>query len=201
MAIRLLPKRLIGQTIRSIRARLEQTPDEFARALGVPGGAATITAWEGGEDQPDYATLAKIATVGVADVLIFHDAAPADEAPQLTPGEAAELSAILARMEGLLGDARRIVARASGRTAVEMLEAATSRRAAARDGRPAAKPSTRKPGPARKTTSAARTKPAAAASPKQRGGAASSTAKPSRKRTGGAGGTDTAGSKGPAPGG
>ncbi|HYJ80903.1 MAG TPA: hypothetical protein VEW03_14925 [Longimicrobiaceae bacterium] len=180
MAIRLLPKRLIGQTIRSIRARLEQTPEEFARALGVPGGAAAVSAWEGGEDQPDYSTLAKIATMGVADVLIFHDPGHAAETPQLTPGEAAELQGILGRMEGLLGEARRIVARATDRTAVEMLEAATSRRAV---GRGAARPAGRKAGSA--AAKGKKTAPATSA-PKRGRGAPPAPPRP-RKRPAAAG--------------
>ncbi|HEU0052885.1 MAG TPA: hypothetical protein VFQ39_06895 [Longimicrobium sp.] len=125
MAIRLLPRRLIGQTIRGIRGRLGMTPESFADAVGADG-AAEVRRWENGDTQPDYGVLAKIAAMGVVDVLVFHDdAAPADT-PQLTPGEASELRTILARMEALMGEARAIVERAADRTAVEALEAAAS---------------------------------------------------------------------------
>ena len=36
-------------------------------------------------------TLAKIATMGVVDVLVFHEEGVAEDTPQLTPGEANEL--------------------------------------------------------------------------------------------------------------
>lgn len=123
MAIRLLPKRLIGQTIRLIRNRLGQTQDEFARSLGYEDGS-TVSGWETGESQPDAGTLARIATMGVVDVLVFSDTAEAEDVPQLTPGEAQELNGILLRMETLLSEARQIVDRASNRTALEALEAA-----------------------------------------------------------------------------
>jgi transcriptional regulator with XRE-family HTH domain len=124
MAIRLLPKRLIGQTIRGIRGRLGLTQEAFAEAVGVDGGGDEVGRWERGEQNPDAGTLAKIATMGVVDVLVFHDDALAADVPQLTPGEAGELRGILARMETLLGEAREIVERAADRTAVEALEAA-----------------------------------------------------------------------------
>jgi transcriptional regulator with XRE-family HTH domain len=126
MPIRLLPKRLIGQTVRGIRTRLGQTPAEFAESLGVQD-PRTVTRWEEGQTQPDYGTLAKIATMGLVDVLVFHDTTPSDEAPQLTPGEATELRTLLARMENLLAEARQIVERASERTVVEVLESSVSR--------------------------------------------------------------------------
>jgi len=123
MQIRLLPRRLIGQTIRGIRNRVGMSQAEFARSLGVESGA-TVARWEKGQAQPDYSTLAKIATMGVVDVLVFHEAS-GEPAPQVTPGEATELREILARMEALISDARAIVDRAANRTAVEVLEAAT----------------------------------------------------------------------------
>jgi transcriptional regulator with XRE-family HTH domain len=126
MAIRLLPKRLIGTTIRGIRTRLGQTQDEFAESLGLEDGS-TVSKWENGEAQPDYGTLAKIATMGLVDVLVFTEAGPAADAPQLTPGEANELRRLLGHMETLMREAREIVERAADRTAVEVLEAATGR--------------------------------------------------------------------------
>jgi transcriptional regulator with XRE-family HTH domain len=121
--MRLLPQRLIGQTIRGIRNRLGMSQADFADAVGAPNGAL-VARWEKGQVQPDYGTLAKIATMGVVDVLVFHDGAPASETPQLAPGEANELRDILMRMESLLDDARRLVDRASSRTALQALEAA-----------------------------------------------------------------------------
>jgi transcriptional regulator with XRE-family HTH domain len=123
MSIRLLPRRLVGQTIRGIRTRLGMSQADFARSLGV-GDVREVGRWERGTTQPDYGTLAKIATMGVVDVLVFHEASEADARPQLTPGEASELGEILARMEALLADARRLVDRASNRTALDLLEAA-----------------------------------------------------------------------------
>ncbi|HEX6749077.1 MAG TPA: helix-turn-helix transcriptional regulator [Longimicrobium sp.] len=125
MPMRLLPKRLIGQTIRGIRNRLGMSQADFAQAVGA-ASAALVSRWERGEAQPDYGTLAKIATMGVVDVLVFHDEVSAAETPQLTPGEANELREILFRMEALLDDARQIVDRASSRTALDALEAATA---------------------------------------------------------------------------
>jgi transcriptional regulator with XRE-family HTH domain len=126
MAIRLLPKRLVGTTIRGIRTRLGQTQDEFAESLGLEDGS-TVSKWENGEAQPDYGTLAKIATMGLVDVLVFTEAGPAEDTPQLTPGEANELRRLLGHMETLMREAREIVERAADRTAVEVLEAATGR--------------------------------------------------------------------------
>lgn len=123
MAIRLIPKRLVGQTIRAVRGRLGQTPAQFAETVGVADGAV-VEAWEDGSAQPDAGTLAKIAAMGLVDVLVFHDDTPANELPQLTPGEASELRAILSRMEALLAEARQIAEAAADRTAVELLEAA-----------------------------------------------------------------------------
>ncbi len=125
MPMRLLPKRLIGQTIRGIRNRLGMSQADFAHAVGA-SSAALVSRWEKGDAQPDYGTLAKIATMGVVDVLVFHDEVSAAETPQLAPGEANELREILFRMEALLDDARQIVDRASSRTALEALEAATA---------------------------------------------------------------------------
>ena len=129
MQIRLMPRRLIGQTIRGIRTRLGRSQAEFAKALGVESGT-TVGRWEKGQAQPEYATLAKIATMGLVDVLVFHETTDAPGSPQLTPGEAAELRTILARMEALIADAKALVARAENRTAVEVLEAATGTAAA-----------------------------------------------------------------------
>jgi len=123
MSIRLLPKRLVGQTIRGIRTRLGMSQADFAHSLGVTD-VREVGRWERGTAQPDYGTLAKIATMGVVDVLVFHEETAMDARPQLTPGEASELGEILARMEALLADARRLVDRASNRTAVELLDAA-----------------------------------------------------------------------------
>ncbi|HET7234511.1 MAG TPA: helix-turn-helix domain-containing protein [Longimicrobium sp.] len=122
MSIRLLPKRLVGQTIRGIRTRLGMSPADFAKSLGV-SDVAEVGRWERGTSQPEYGTLAKIAAMGVVDVLVFHEQQPQGALPQLTPGEASELNDILARMEGLLADARRLVSRATNRTAIELLEA------------------------------------------------------------------------------
>jgi transcriptional regulator with XRE-family HTH domain len=133
MPIKLLPRRLIGQTIRGIRNRLGMSQADFARSLGT-GDAAAVARWERGQGQPDYGTLAKIATMGVVDVLVFHDTAPVDARPQLTPGEASELGEILARMEALMADARRLVDRASTRTAVELLDAVGTAPPALTDG-------------------------------------------------------------------
>jgi transcriptional regulator with XRE-family HTH domain len=124
--MRLLPKRLIGQTIRGIRNRLGMSQADFASAVGADSGAV-VARWERGQAQPDYGTLAKIATMGVVDVLVFHEETSAAEMPQLTPGEATELREILLRMEAMLDDARRIVDRASNRTALDALEAAAGR--------------------------------------------------------------------------
>jgi len=123
MQIRLMPRRLIGQTIRGIRNRLGMSQAEFARALGVESGA-TVARWEKGQAQPEYGTLAKIATMGVVDVLVFHEPTEGAPSPQLTPGEAVELREILTRMEALVAEAKALVARAENRTAVEVLEAA-----------------------------------------------------------------------------
>ncbi|HEX8243352.1 MAG TPA: helix-turn-helix transcriptional regulator [Longimicrobium sp.] len=124
--MRLLPKRLIGQTIRGIRNRLGMSQADFARSVGAESGAL-VARWEKGQAQPDYGTLAKIATMGVVDVLVFHDTTAAEETPQFTPGEANELREILLRMEALLDDARQLVDRAQNRTALDALEAATGR--------------------------------------------------------------------------
>ncbi|HEX5725563.1 MAG TPA: helix-turn-helix domain-containing protein [Longimicrobiaceae bacterium] len=124
MALRLLPKKLTGQTIRGIRTRLGVTQEAFAASLGVDGGASVVSAWERGRSQPDYGMLAKIAALGLADVLVSSEPSPTLPvgAGQVTPGEAAELRAILSRMEGLLREAREIVERAARRTPVEAEE-------------------------------------------------------------------------------
>jgi transcriptional regulator with XRE-family HTH domain len=128
MQIRLMPRRLMGQTIRGIRNRLGMSQAEFGESLGVEGSA--VSKWEKGQTQPEYGTLAKIATMGLVDVLVFHETTDAPGLPQLTPGEAGELRDILARMEALLADAKVVVERAVNRTAVEMLEAAAGPAAA-----------------------------------------------------------------------
>ncbi|HEX9937065.1 MAG TPA: helix-turn-helix transcriptional regulator [Longimicrobium sp.] len=125
MGIKLLPRRIIGQTIRGIRTRLGMSPAEFAKSLGAED-AAEVEKWERGTVQPDYGTLAKIAAMGMVDALVFHEQQPDGPQPQLTPGEATELNEILARMEALLTEARAVVNRATERTAVELLEAATA---------------------------------------------------------------------------
>ncbi|HEU4455889.1 MAG TPA: helix-turn-helix transcriptional regulator, partial [Longimicrobium sp.] len=132
MAIRLIPKRLVGQTIRGIRNRLGQTHEQFAEAVGVSDGSV-VENWEEGRTQPEAGTLAKIAAMGLVDVLVFHDDTPSGELPQLTPGEASELRGILARMEALLAEARDIVDAAAGRTVVELLEATAGRAPAPTD--------------------------------------------------------------------
>jgi len=124
MQIRLLPRKIIGQTIRGIRTRLGMSPADFANSLGV-ADVAEVGRWERGTAQPDYGTLAKIATMGMVDAFIFHDPQGDGASPQLTPGEAGELDIILTRMEGLLNEARALVDRASSRTAVELLDAAS----------------------------------------------------------------------------
>ncbi len=124
MQIRLMPRRLMGQTIRGIRNRLGMSQAEFGESLGVEGSA--VSKWEKGQTQPEYGTLAKIATMGLVDVLVFHETTNVAALPQITPGEAAELRDILARMEALLADAKVLVERAANRTAVEVLEGATA---------------------------------------------------------------------------
>lgn len=122
MPIRLLPKRIIGQTIRGVRTRLGMSAADFARSLGV-SDASQVAKWERGTAQPDYGTLAKIAAMGAVDLLVFHESPSGGPSPQLTPGEATEITEILARMEALLADARRLVSRATERTALDLLEA------------------------------------------------------------------------------
>src|SRR5215210_1504071 len=61
MQIRLMPRRLMGQTIRGIRNRLGMSQAEFGESLGVDGSA--VSKWEKGQTQPEYGTLAKIATM------------------------------------------------------------------------------------------------------------------------------------------
>jgi transcriptional regulator with XRE-family HTH domain len=125
MQIKLLPRKIIGQTIRGIRTRLGMSPADFAHSLGV-ADSAEVGRWERGTAQPDYGTLAKIAAMGMVDALVFQDHASDGASPQLTPGEATELEGILVRMEGLLADARALVDRATRRTAVDLLQAASS---------------------------------------------------------------------------
>jgi transcriptional regulator with XRE-family HTH domain len=124
MQIRLMPRRIVGQTIRGIRNRLGMSQAEFANSLGVENGAV-VARWERGQAQPEYGTLAKIATMGLVDVLVFHEPDATARLPQITPGEASELRDILARMEALMGDAKALVERAANRTAVELLEGAS----------------------------------------------------------------------------
>lgn len=172
MQIRLLPRRLIGQTIRGIRNRVGMSQAEFAKALGVESGSL-VARWERGQAQPEYGTLAKIAAMGVVDVLVFHETEDREASPQLTPGEATELREIITRMEALLSDAKAIVERATNRTAVEVLEAAAGPRpvvAGATETRP--RPRSRTASAGRRTTAgeAPRTPPRAR-TPKTEGAA------------------------------
>ena len=114
MNVRLLPRHLIGQTIRGIRGRLRLSQGSLAEQMGVDED--TVRRWESGEEQPDRNVLARIATMGLVDVLVFHQQ---DDTERLPPGEAAELQGILLRMEALLGEAREVVERAARRPAAE----------------------------------------------------------------------------------
>src|SRR6201989_2385660 len=86
MPIRLLPKRIIGQTILGVRTRLGMSPADFARSVGV-SDASAVAKWERATVQPDYATLAKIAAMGAVDLLVFQEPQTGGASPQLTPGE------------------------------------------------------------------------------------------------------------------
>jgi transcriptional regulator with XRE-family HTH domain len=112
MNVRLLPRHLIGQTIRGIRGRLRLSQASLAEQMGVD--EETVRAWESGEEQPDRNVLTRIATMGLVDVLVFHQQ---EDTERLPPGEAAELQGILLRMEALLGEAREVVERAARRPA------------------------------------------------------------------------------------
>lgn len=184
MQIRLLPRRLIGQTIRGIRNRVGMSQAEFAKALGVENGSV-VARWERGQAQPEYGTLAKIATMGVVDVLVFHEAEDKGTSPQITPGEATELREIITRMEALLSDAKAIVERATNRTAVDVLEAAAGSRpvvTATAETRPQARPRTAST--ARRTTAAETPRtPSRTASAARRTPAAETTRTPPRPRT------------------
>lgn len=114
MNVRLLPRHLIGQTIRGIRGRLRLSQGSLAEQMGVD--EETVRRWESGEEQPDRNVLTRIATMGLVDVLVFHQQ---DDTERLPPGEAAELQGILLRMEALLGEAREVVERAARRPAPE----------------------------------------------------------------------------------
>ena len=112
MNVRLLPRHLIGQTIRGIRGRLRLSQGSLAEQMGVD--EETVIRWESGEEQPDRNVLTRIATMGLVDVLVFHQQ---EDSERLPPGEAAELQGILLRMEALLGEAREVVERAARRPA------------------------------------------------------------------------------------
>lgn len=113
MNLRLLPKHLIGQIIRGIRGRLRLSQASLADQLGVEGGEETVRRWESGEEQPDRNVLTRLATMGLVDVLVFHQQ---DDTEHLPPGEAAELQSILLRMEALLVEAREVVERSARRS-------------------------------------------------------------------------------------
>ena len=113
MNLRLLPKHLIGQIIRGIRGRLRLSQASLAEQLGLEGGEETVRRWESGEEQPDRAVLARLATMGLVDVLVFHQQ---EDTEHLPPGEAAQLQGILLRMEALMVEAREVVERAARRS-------------------------------------------------------------------------------------
>ena len=113
MNLRLLPKHLIGQIIRGIRGRLRLSQASLAEQLGLEGGEETVRRWESGEEQPDRNVLTRLATMGLVDVLVFHQQ---EDTEHLPPGEAAELQGILLRMEALLVEAREVVERAARRS-------------------------------------------------------------------------------------
>ncbi|HEX8455053.1 MAG TPA: helix-turn-helix transcriptional regulator [Longimicrobium sp.] len=113
MNLRLLPKHLIGQMIRGIRGRLRLSQASLAEQLGLEGGEETVRRWESGEEQPDRNVLTRLATMGLVDVLVFHQQ---EDTEHLPPGEAAELQGILLRMEALLVEAREVVERAARRS-------------------------------------------------------------------------------------
>lgn len=117
MNVRLLPRHLIGQTIRGIRGRLRLSQGSLAEQMGVDEEA--VRRWESGEEQPDRNALTRIATMGLVDVLVFHQQ---EDTERLPPGEAAELQGILLRMEALLGEAREVVERAARRPAAGVPE-------------------------------------------------------------------------------
>lgn len=118
-----LPKQLMGHAIRGIRTRLGMSQTAFAAALGMPGSHALVSSWERGKAQPDYGLLAKIATMGVVDVMASAEAQPA-VVEGMTSREMIELQNLLRRMELLLGQARAIVDRAGERAIEEAEEAA-----------------------------------------------------------------------------
>ena len=113
MNLRLLPKHLIGQIIRGIRGRLRLSQASLAEQLGLEGGEETVRRWESGEEQPDRNVLTRLATMGLVDVLVFHQQ---EDTEHLPPGEAAELQGILLRMEALMVEAREVVERAARRS-------------------------------------------------------------------------------------
>lgn len=117
-----LPKQLMGHAIRGIRTRLGMSQTAFAAALGMPGSHALVSSWERGKAQPDYGLLAKIATMGVVDVMASAEAQPT-VVEGMTSREMIELQNLLRRMELLMGQARAIVERA-GQRAIEEAEEA-----------------------------------------------------------------------------
>ncbi len=151
MNLRLLPKHLIGQIIRGIRGRLRLSQASLAEQLGLKGGEETVRRWESGEEQPDRSVLARLATMGLVDVLVFHQQ---EDTEHLPPGEAAELQGILLRMEALMVEAREVVERAARRSqpAVPALTATVEVSAEVRPRKAAKK------APARKGTRASSTK-------------------------------------------
>lgn len=150
MNVRLLPRHLIGQTIRGIRGRLRLSQGSLAEQMGVD--EETVRRWESGEEQPDRGALTRIATMGLVDVLVFHQQ---EDTERLPPGEAAELQGILLRMEALLGEAREVVERAARRPAEEgipELRASVEVSAEVRPRRATKSTSAAKKSPARKGT-------------------------------------------------
>lgn len=150
MNLRLLPRHLIGQIIRGIRGRLRLSQASLAEQLGVERGEETVRRWESGEEQPDRALLTRLATMGLVDVLVFHQQ---DDTEHLPPGEAAELQSILLRMEALMVEAREVVERSARRSpGVPALTAPVEVSAEVRPRKSARK------APARKSTRAPRAK-------------------------------------------
>ena len=151
MNLRLLPKHLIGQIIRGIRGRLRLSQASLAEQLGLEGGEETVRRWESGEEQPDRNVLTRLATMGLVDVLVFHQQ---EDTEHLPPGEAAELQGILLRMEALLVEAREVVERAARRAqpSVPALSASVEVSAEVRPRKTAKKAPARKSTRAKKNT-------------------------------------------------
>ena len=143
MNLRLLPKHLIGQIIRGIRGRLRLSQASLAEQLGIEGGEETVRRWESGEEQPARNVLTRLATMGLVDVLVFHQQ---EDTEHLPPGEAAELQGILLRMVALLVEAREVVERAARRSqpAVPVLSASVEVSAEVRPRKAAKKAPARK---------------------------------------------------------